>query len=391
MRLADLELFRDRPAVVMVTTNYWRGIEYFGHHFSRYAAAEGCRTIFVERSPQRWPKLLGRDFSEWLGGTGQGAPSIGAKPVPERMEIFTPRWLPPSRWLRPLNRFIVQRDCARIRISHNEPAVVIFFPPTFNSLELLGCLNVKASAYINYFNYEHDGIMRDVLRSERHLIPRCDGLFAASEFCRERVRNLASDRTVYLCPHGVDYLRFSRAYRGDEPKRARTIYYFGGIGPHMDLDVYNSLAKRGYEVVMIGVVDPLVRTQVDPKIRLMPPVSNDVLPELLKKADVLLIAYRDNEYMRGVFPAKFFECLATGKPILYSGLRELDRYSDIVYNVAPGRSGISTVLAGLVDSENPGRIQARRDVAAAADWRLRCSRFAENLNTAWLTRQPSRR
>ena len=182
-------------------------------------------------------------------------------------------------------------------------------------------LKPALTAYICDHNYDADRVMRDVLRAERQLIESADLLFADSCFLQDRLRRI-SGREVFACPPGADVAAFEAAFRGDELERRKTVCYFGGIGVHLDLDLYAGLARNGVRVIFLGVVSPEVKDMLPAEIEVRPPVPNAELPGALKDADILMIAYKDSPYIRAVLPAKLFECLATAKPLLVSGWGE---------------------------------------------------------------------
>ena len=142
----------------------------------------------------------------------------------------------------------------------------------------------------------------------------------------------------------------------------------------MDLDLYNGLAET-HEVTFIGVVNPVARELISSRIRVLPPVSVMDLPSALREADIVTALYRPSEYMLGVIPAKFFECLATGKPFLVSGLREAEPYRELVYIVQDGLTEALRIIEDLSTTESPERRAACDDEARTADWGKRFEQF----------------
>ena len=100
------------------------------------------------------------------------------------------------------------------------------------------------------------------------------------------------------------------------------------------------------------------------------------LPAYLKGCDVAVIPYRSNEYTESVFPIKFFEYMASGKPVVVSRLPALEGFLDSV-RVAPttrSRSSLSvtTPLAGA-GAGAAGRIA----LAEANSWSSRVSKLMQ--------------
>lgn len=83
----------------------------------------------------------------------------------------------------------------------------------------------------------------------------------------------------------------------------------------------------------VGVADPKTSTAAlskQPNVHLFGPRPYAELPAWIKGFDVAVIPYRINEYTRGVFPIKFFELLASGKPVVISNLPALEEYFSFV-------------------------------------------------------------
>lgn len=369
--------------VVLITSNYWNGIEYQRHHLARHFAAAGLPVIFVERTPQRWPRFGLKDFMEWYRRSGQGADKE-EKPVPEGIHIKNLRLLPPSTRLRSINRRIIKSafegELIDGRVAGNR-TLLITYVPTYNTIDIINHIHPVKVTYVNVHNYngERKRIIGDLLAAEKELAKSADFLFADSILLQKRLEELSGGRKVHRSLPGVDYGAFRGSYRGDEIKSRKTLYYFGGIGSHLDFELYASLAKS-MKVIFIGVVDPVVRNRIPKNVETRAPVSNANLPAILRDADILSLFYKDSPYMQGVIPAKFFECIATGKPVLVSGLREATSYGNIVYNFNGRPEEAVRIIGHLPKTETPQRLAERDKIARDADWERRFSQFIESLN-----------
>ena len=117
---------------------------------------------------------------------------------------------------------------------------------------------------------------------------------------------------------------------------------------------------------------------MDPRIRVLPPVPNHKLPKLLHEMDILTILYQRSEYIDGVIPAKFFECIATGKPVLVSGLEEAKPYSDCVYDTFNNPETALQIIADLDKTQHMNRVNRQFEVGRSADFDARFA-FVKNL------------
>lgn len=363
--------------VIIIGNGNWHGLWYQSQQFACAFAAHGHRVYYLTKILQQWPTIdhfRRRFFSDRRRLHGKNL-------IPENVHIVEPLWLPPARFMRPINRMLIRRTISSLGIS--SPIIITYIAP-YNILDFIELVRGAKVAYINVHNYDADSVMPDLLMSERELIVKADILLADSTYNQMRISRLANGRHVYPALPGVDYHRFSRAYRGDESQRRKTLYYFGGVGPHLDLQLYRELSKR-LRVVFIGVVSRAVRDKIPDGITICPPVPNSELPALLTEADILSIFYKNSSYIRGVIPAKLFECFATGKPVLVSGLEEAAPYENIAYNVCASPEQACQVIDKLEETETMERLACRQAVGQGADWSNRfayltdCLRMITNL------------
>lgn len=361
--------FTNKECVIISGVD-WGGLWQQYQQLALGLAQNGFKVVYINRTPQRVPTL--KNFLAWL--TGQRA-SFGATAIPEQVEVHSPRWLPPYRWLRPINRLLVRRTAESLNL--NNPLVIAYLP-TFNTIDFINEIQASFVGYINVHNYDGDKVIPDILRAERELIYKSDILFADSNSLRQRISCLSGGHKVNLSPPGVNFELFNQAFRGDEVERRKTIYYFGGVGPHLDLELYNSLAAK-FKVVFAGVIDPDIRDRISADIEIKPPVSNSELPNVLKEADILTIFYKDSPYIRAVIPSKFFECLATNKPLLVSAVAESKHYSDVIYDVQGSDQKAIEIIAKLKQTETPQKLARRQKLAEEADWSNRLKNFVSHL------------
>lgn len=359
---------RPRDVVVFAELD-WDGLHCQSHVFARGLAERGHRVLYVNRTLQRWPTLdhLRRRLKR--SRTAPGTPQ--ADRLPANITVATLLHAPPVRWLRPVNRALVGR---KLRRSGIVDPVMIVYVPSYLALDVGAILGAEEYHYVCYHNFDADRVLPDLLRSEREIIRGARTLFADSQFLRERLGRLSGGREVLASPPGVHYDQFALSFRGDEAERRRVIGYFGGVGPHLNIAAFNALAKV-HEVVMIGIVDGAVRKQLSPRIDVRPPVGNQDLPGLIRDWDVVALLYLDSPYMQGVIPAKYFECLATGKPVLVSGLREANQHRDSVYVVGEDADDVLDAVRCMDPAADVARSQVRRTLAREADWESRFRDF----------------
>lgn len=194
-------------------------------------------------------------------------------------------------------------------------------------------------------NYEAFPTYRDnpqwLMEREERLCRKADLVFCTSKALYETRKNFNPENT-YLVHNVGDAEHFEKAMDPDlivpeELARLKgpVIGFVGAVSDYklnIEWIHYAAKARRNWNFVLIGPIgmaDP--GTEVGdlkdlPNVHLLGHRSYEVLPAYLKGFDVAVIPYRINAYTEAVFPIKFFEFLATGKPVVISALPALEEF-----------------------------------------------------------------
>ena len=171
-------------------------------------------------------------------------------------------------------------------------------------------------------------------------------------------------RRPVLLPNGVDEIYFELDNENLKDKarnilsefKSHKIGYLGSIKGIMDLDIVISSAKvlQQYDFLFIGEVRYLGLPEYDERLRELFAVENihhigpfkvDILPYLLQEMDILIMLYGQNPdfwtYYGG--PAKLFEYMAAGKPIISTPHPSLINYRKYISIVNTPREFIRAV------------------------------------------------
>jgi glycosyltransferase involved in cell wall biosynthesis len=118
----------------------------------------------------------------------------------------------------------------------------------------------------------------------------------------------------------------------------------------------------------------------EPNVHLLGHRPYESLPGYVKGFDVSVIPYKQNEYTANVFPIKFFELLASGKPVVISALPAL---ADYYGQVEVARSAPEFVAACERGLAEPSKNQAARLALAAENtWEHRVERMMAHVERA---------
>ena len=363
-----------RPPVVILSGVRWDFLWQRHQTLATLFARAGYPTVFVETTGLANPGLdrsTLRKVGARLRGSGSASSDSGGGP-----DVYSPLVLPPTaRVFRRINRrILVQRVARDLRSIIGAPPVVVAYPPTRTTLDLLDVLKPRLVLYDRADDYRHfPGAPSDLAATERELLARADLVSCTSTPLLEDARRLRPD--AFLSGPAVDYDRFA-ALQGPRPAAPpRTVCFFGHAGrERVDFEALRTIADAGFRVRLVGDLDPAgKKVLTGPNVEYVGEVSHDELPAALAGVDAFVLPYRINGLTRGISPAKTYECLATGRPVVAAPLPALGELAGHVYP-ATGPGEYVEVLRNLGDSETEGKIRARVRLARANSWD---ARFAE--------------
>src|SRR5215210_2086079 len=342
-------------------------------------ARAGYPTVFVETTGLANPSPSGptlRHVASRLRRAGYGGASGERGP-----SLYAPFVLPPTyRILRWVNRrFFVPRVVRDLgKISAPDP-VVVAYPPTRTTLDLISGLRPRAVLYDCSDDYAlFPGAPTDVAATERELLLLADLVSCTSTRLLEKVRPVRPD--AFLSGPAVDYGRFA-ILQDDEPRKdVRTVCFFGRLSrERTDFAALRAVAGAGFEVRLLGdlgrVDKEFLRT---PGVDFLGEVPHAKLPAALAGVDAFVLPYVFNGLTAGISPAKTYECLATGKPVVASPLPALKELAGHVY-LAERPEEFVDVLRNLEDLEAEERVRARIELARQNSWEARFGEIEEAL------------
>ncbi|MBA4115612.1 MAG: glycosyltransferase [Rubrobacter sp.] len=374
----------DKPPVVILSGIRWDFLWQRHQILATLFARAGYPTVFVEttglRNPSPDPGTLrkvlyrlraNKDRKASGGEMLDGKTLDGMPPNPT---VYSPLVAPPT-WevFRRVNRRLLVPRVARDlrRLTRGVSPVIIAYPPTRTTLDLLSESKPCLTVYDCSENYEgFPGIPHDVRHTERELLERADLVSCTSAFLLDKVRPTRPD--AFLSGPGVDYERFAALQGARSGGPVRTVCFFGHLSEErVDFSIVKGLAEKGFEVRLVGGLGRVEEELLTwPGVDYRGEVSHADLPAALAGTDAFIIPYRINALTRGISPAKIYECLATGIPVVATPLPELERFGEHVY-LAEGTEGLAEVLRGLPRLETEEKVRARIELARENSWDAR--------------------
>ena len=313
-------------------------------------------------------------------------PADAGTPPPAGLTIMRPFVLPATNPLfcawnaRQMRRFAAAQPELRAGVD-----LVVDYSASRTALQLLDCVPHRRLVYDCTDDWlAVRGIPSFLRDDERALLARADLTLVPSQPLLERKAPAA--RRIARVPHGVLLERFLVPARPAPAAGTVNLLYYGHLHrQHVDFAAIDRIARArlGWRIVLLGPV----RTPhaFPPNVVLGGQQPHERLRDAISAADVLLLPYAVNAYTQAVMPAKSYECLATGRPIVAAPLPQLtaDFAGEMAFADAP-EAWVPAIERVLRD-DTPAARAARIAVAEANTWEQRYAeirRLLAGLETA---------
>ncbi len=297
------------------------------------------------------------------------------------------------RSLRKLNYLLCCHFLKRkLRQTGMENSILWIYTP--DAVVLAGRLGEKLLCYDCVDNYAsqpwYQKNLKDIDKDELELLKKADLVFTSSKNLYEDKRKYNSQ--TYLVHNVGDYNHFIKATYPETkiPKDIENIPspiigFIGAIDDYkLDMELVSYLAQErtDWSIVLIGptgIAGKKMCTSVlknYKNVYLLGEKEYEILPNYIKTFDVCIIPYRNNEYTRNCFPIKFFEYLATGKPVVVIGLPELEKFAHLT-EVAKDKGEFIRSISECLKYDAPEKRQKRIELARENTWEKKAQKQIE--------------
>jgi glycosyltransferase involved in cell wall biosynthesis len=213
----------------------------------------------------------------------------------------------------------------------------------------------------------------EVVEKEKHLVAISDLVFTTAErlyYAKKRI-----NPNTYLVPNGADYEHFKEAASSQEaPVELEQVShpmigFSGGVFTWVALDMVEAIAGRrpDWSFVFIGPVGKTIRKPQVPNVHFLGKVSYEVLPHYVSQFDVCIMPFLRNELTESVNPIKMYEYMATGKPIVSTGLPEVTKFAQLI-RIADNPDDFEKAIDAALKEHDSSLVQARQIVASKNSW-----------------------
>ncbi len=387
--------------VVVFSSAYWDEPLWTNkQHISVQLARLGHRVVFVEPGFAR--PILNRRLRRMPGTGGPGCPPLpvsGTFASEQGVHILSPLLLPLRRGPEFLRRAAWHLLSTWIQtlirqLGFGDPWVyLVYHPEGYRLLDHLSPAVTLYDCVDDIASQPHiasrPALARGVRQAEARLVARATCVTATSRPLAE-LRGKEHPRTFYV-PNVGDHDHFARAAELPpapelEGIPAPRIGFVGALDPYkVDYDILSTITSQAPDLTLV-LAGPGETVGANPRLdslrnrhnfRLLPPWPYDRLPELLAGMDCLILPYRLSEHTQFVFPLKFFEFLATGKPVVASPLPSLKEFQGVLPFPATRTEWVSAIRQAIhLPAEGRG---ARQRLARKNTWESRAGKLVEIL------------
>lgn len=225
---------------------------------------------------------------------------------------------------------------------------------------------------------------------EFDLARKADMVFATASGLCERLKTV--NESAQFVPNGANFELFVQASKPrPRPTDMQDIKgpVFGFVGALQECIEYGFVeaaakARKDWNFVFIGRENPgvdLSTLRVLPNVYFLGLKPHDALPDYLSHFDVCLNLFAQSDLSKDVSPLKFYEYLATGKPIVSTPQPDqVMQYADIMQVASSSEEFIECCAEALCD-DAPERNAARIEAGRKSSWDSRVAQISEILRT----------
>lgn len=310
--------------------------------------------------------------------------------INDNLTLYTPFIIPFTDKFSSLQRFNIRISSVLLTKTLKqlgyEEYILWFYDP--EAVAYLDYLKPKLSCYdcvdeYSTMPYYASDKRRERLKSlETQLIKRCDLIFTTSQNLYEQKKKL--NKKTFLIENVGDFDHFNRVDRelfdtlSDFPEISSPIIGFVGAMDYykVDFNLIEFIAEKkpNWNIVLIGSkMSSKEKKHIYPtnrNIYYLGRKEYEKLPNYISKFDVCIIPYKINDYTKHVFPIKFFEFMATGKPVITTALPALMKYDESVEIAKSNEEFLTSIEKMIV--HKPDKLKDKRiNIAKNNTWESR--------------------
>jgi glycosyltransferase involved in cell wall biosynthesis len=368
-----------KPSVVILAGVRWDFLWQRHQALATLFARSGYPTVFVETTGLAIPRPGKATLGHVLSRVGRSLRRNEKAQQRDNLTVYAPFTAPPNRkpFLWANEKFLVPRVRRDLRKVVGPRPLVVAYLPTRTTLDLASGLDPGLVLYDCSDDYEQfPGAPRDIARTERELLLRADLVSCTSQHLLDKARRVRPD--AFLSGPAVDYDRFAVLQDRPPAKEVDTVCFFGdATGERIDFGVLRAIVGAGFRLRLVGGLGGGGKDLLKvPGVDYRGEVSHAELPGALAGVDAFVLPYKINALTRAISPAKTYECLAAGRPVVTAPLPAMKELCEYVYLARRPEDYVGT-LRGLWDEGTEEKVRGGIQSARENSWDARFAGLEE--------------
>ncbi|MFM0300650.1 glycosyltransferase [Paraburkholderia sediminicola] len=377
--------------IVLISTADWDNPFWTNkQHVAVELARRGHKVLYVDSLAIRRPSASQADLSRifrrvrlWLAGP---------RMVHENLWVWSPLVLPLNRYpaILRLNRLLLQFGLSRCLANVGMRYKLCWtYNPKTHQLVNLERFDRVVFHCVDEIKAQPNMPVDELEQAERELVSRSDICFVTAPHLLETRR--AWNSNTHYFSNVADFSHFQSSIHKsveipDDLKRipGPRIGFVGALSTYkVNFTLITEMACQHPEwsIVLIGKIGEGERNtdvsilQALPNIHLLGPRAYGDLPRYLKGLDVAILPCQLNDYTKAMFPMKFFEYLAAGRPVVSTNLHALQDYGHVAKLAQDTNEFIEGVAAAL--RGEGATLDTRLEVARGQTYETRTQKMLE--------------
>ena len=228
-----------------------------------------------------------------------------------------------------------------------------------------------------------------VQEQHRKLVAKSDIIFVTAQNLKDDVLTIAGDKEVVMVSNGTDADFFERNKASHEiadyTKTNRKTVGFVGHYLTVDLDLIYAVARElpGVDVLLIGPFQRERRVYKRPNnVFILGRKEYKQIPAYIEIFDVALIPFKPSAVADSIDPVKLYEYFSLGKPVVATGLRELEKFDDgQLLRIAETPDKFVEAIKAFLEYDEEAWREARRQVARQNSWLSKATLIMSSIET----------
>lgn len=373
----------------------------FGEDFSRHPHAlehilkplfDENKFLWVETIGLRTPKFtyydLKRSFEKIISMIFKQS-TKGINKYHKNLIILRPFMIPYNqiKIIRAFNKWSVLRKVNSV-IMKNHLEGIISITSVPNSCDYIGSFNETLKIYycVDEFSL-WPGLNKVFVQSlENKLIKNVEMIIATSDQL-SKMKKLPNKVTPVIS-HGVDTNHFNIGPQTFPNSRLR-LCYFGLFDERNDQDLIYNIMKKCKEAdlhIYGNIVCDISKLKELENIKFHGNIDYHALPHAIKQIDIFILPYVRTELTNNINPLKLKEYLATGRPVIATGLPEIIKLKNLLFIANEPKDFLSHINKLISAEYNYPSKKVQNYINKNETWKIKTQQLSQIVETELLNK-----